>query len=111
MRRRSTSIGGGGADRRAGAGACCAESFLACPVDELACGCAGWSFAVGSSAQPTSSEGSWSARIAVQEGSALDESLGVWTGRGHTGYPIASLARDFWRRLLVWGLLDDFCYL
>ena len=45
----------------------------------------------------TSSEGSWSARIAVQEGSAFYESLGARTllqvtpGRGHTGYPIASL--------------------
>lgn len=45
----------------------------------------------------TSSEGSWSARIAVQEGSAFYEGLGARTllqvtpGRGHTGYPIASL--------------------
>lgn len=45
----------------------------------------------------TSAEGSWSARIAVQEGSAFYEGLGARTllqvtpGRGHTGYPIASL--------------------
>lgn len=45
----------------------------------------------------TSAEGSWSARIAAQEGSAFYESLGARTllqvtpGRGHTGYPIASL--------------------
>ena len=45
----------------------------------------------------TSSEGSWSARIAAQEGSAFYEGLGARTllqvtpGRGHTGYPIASL--------------------
>ena len=45
----------------------------------------------------TSAEGSWSARIAAQEGSALYEGLGsrtllqVTPGRGHTGYPIASL--------------------
>ena len=45
----------------------------------------------------TSAEGSWSARIAAQEGSALYEGLGARTllqvtpGRGHTGYPIASL--------------------
>ena len=41
--------------------------------------------------------GSWSARIAAQEGSAFYEGLGARTllqvtpGRGHTGYPIASL--------------------
>ena len=45
----------------------------------------------------TSAEGSWSARIAAQEGSAFYEGLGARTllqvtpGRGHTGYPIASL--------------------
>ena len=45
----------------------------------------------------TSAEGSWSARIAAQEGSVLYEGLGARTllqvtpGRGHTGYPIASL--------------------
>ena len=45
----------------------------------------------------TSAEGSWSARIAAQEGSAFYEGLGarallqVTPGRGHTGYPIASL--------------------
>ena len=45
----------------------------------------------------TSAEGSWSARIAAQEGIAFYEGLGARTllqvtpGRGHTGYPIASL--------------------
>ena len=45
----------------------------------------------------TSTEGSWSARIAAQEGIAFYEGLGARTllqvtpGRGHTGYPIASL--------------------
>lgn len=45
----------------------------------------------------TSADGSWSARIAAQEGSAFYEGLGARTllqvtpGRGHTGYPIASL--------------------
>ena len=45
----------------------------------------------------TSTEGSWSARIAAQEGIAFYEALGARTllqvtpGRGHTGYPIASL--------------------
>ena len=57
----------------------------------------------------TSSEGSWSARIAVQEGSAFYEGLGARTllqvtpGRGHTGYRLRRWWVLIWRLLRVWA--------